>query len=119
MINIVDKEIKSFLLSINGMDENVLSIINEKYSTTISDDLKNGHLTSNVCMVAASILNLNPKDLAKELEQKRKEEEEQRKRREIEAREKLEQDIKNKKEDKARIEKDKEKKKRNNFEIWY
>ena len=72
MINIVDKEIKSFLSSINGMDENVLSIINEKYSTTISDDLKNGHLTSNVCMVAASILNLNPKDLAKELEQKLK-----------------------------------------------
>ena len=72
MINIVDKEIKSFLSSINGIDENVLSIINEKYSTTISDDLKNGHLTSNVCMVAASILNLNPKDLAKELEQKLK-----------------------------------------------
>ena len=72
MIDIVDKEIKSFLSSINGIDENVLSIINEKYSTTISDDLKNGHLTSNVCMVAASILNLNPKDLAKELEQKLK-----------------------------------------------
>ncbi len=72
MINIVDKEIKSFLSSINGIDESVLSIINEKYSTTISDDLKNGHLTSNVCMVAASILNLNPKDLAKELEQKLK-----------------------------------------------
>ncbi len=72
MIDIVDKEIKSFLSSINGMDENVLSIINEKYSTTISDDLKNGHLTSNVCMVAASILNLNPKDLAKELEEKLK-----------------------------------------------
>ena len=72
MINIVDKEIKSFLSSIDGIDESVLSIINEKYSTTISDDLKNGHLTSNVCMVAASILNLNPKDLAKELEQKLK-----------------------------------------------
>ena len=72
MINIVDKEIKSFLSSINGIDKSVLSIINEKYSTTISDDLKNGHLTSNVCMVAASILNLNPKDLAKELEHKLK-----------------------------------------------
>ena len=72
MIDIVNKEIKSFLSSIDGMDENVLSTINEKYSTTISDDLKNGHLTSNVCMVAASILNLNPKDLAKELEEKLK-----------------------------------------------
>ena len=72
MINIVDKEIKSFLSSIDGMDKNILSTINEKYSTTISDDLKNGHLTSNVCMVAASILNLNPKDLAKELEEKLK-----------------------------------------------
>ncbi len=72
MINIIDKEIKSFLSSINGIDESVLSAINEKYSTAISDDLKNGHLTSNVCMVAASILNLNPKDLAKELEAKLK-----------------------------------------------
>ena len=72
MINIIDKEIKSFLSSINGIDESVLSAINEKYSTAISDDLKNGHLTSNVCMVAASILNLNPKDLAKELEEKLK-----------------------------------------------
>ena len=72
MIDIVNKEIESFLSSIDGMDENVLSTINEKYSTTISDDLKNGHLTSNVCMVAASILNLNPKDLAKELEEKLK-----------------------------------------------
>ena len=70
MINIVDKAIKSFLLSISGIDENALSIINEKYSTTISDDLKNGHLTTNVCMVAASILNLNPKELAKDLEAK-------------------------------------------------
>ena len=72
MIDIINKEIKSFLSSIDGMDKNVLSTINEKYSTTISDDLKNGHLTSNVCMVAASILNLNPKDLAKELEEKLK-----------------------------------------------
>jgi len=72
LINIIDKEIKSFLSSINGIDESVLSAINEKYSTAISDDLKNGHLTSNVCMVAASILNLNPKDLAKELEAKLK-----------------------------------------------
>ena len=70
MINIVDKEIKSFLLSINGIDENTISIINERYSTAISDDLKNGHLTTNVCMVAASILNLNAKELAKDLEAK-------------------------------------------------
>ena len=70
MINIVDKAIKSFLLSINGIDENTISIINKKYSTAISDDLNNGHLTTNVCMVAASILNLNPKELAKDLEAK-------------------------------------------------
>ena len=53
MIDIVNKEIKSFLSSIDGMDKNVLSTINEKYSTTISDDLKNGHLTSNVCMAVS------------------------------------------------------------------
>ena len=70
MINLIDKEINSFLSSIDGIEKNSLSIINDKFSTTISDDLKNGHITTNVCMVAASILSLNPKKLAKELEKK-------------------------------------------------
>ena len=70
MINLIDKEIDSFLSSIDGIEKNSLSIINDKFSTTITEDLKNGHITTNVCMVAASILSLNPKKLAKELEKK-------------------------------------------------
>ena len=70
MINLIDKEIDSFLSSIDGIEKNSLSIINDKFSTTITEDLKNGHITTNVCMVAESILSLNPKKLAKELEKK-------------------------------------------------
>ena len=70
MIDLINKEIDSFLSSISSIEKNSLSTINKKFSTSISDDLKNGHLTTNVCMVAASILNLNPKELAKELEKK-------------------------------------------------
>tara|TARA_B100000965_G_scaffold346411_1_gene317744 strand:+ start:5246 stop:6988 length:1743 start_codon:yes stop_codon:yes gene_type:complete len=70
LIDLINKEIDSFLSSISSIEKNSLSTINKKFSTSISDDLKNGHLTTNVCMVAASILNLNPKELAKELEKK-------------------------------------------------
>ncbi|MAR95555.1 MAG: arginine--tRNA ligase [Gammaproteobacteria bacterium] len=70
MINLINQEIDNFLSSIDDIEKNSLSIINDKFSTTISEDLNNGHLTTNVCMVAASILNLNPKELAKELEEK-------------------------------------------------
>ena len=70
MINLINKEIDSFLSSIDGIEKNSLPIVNDKFSTTISENLKNGHITTNVCMVAASILNLNPKELAKKLEKK-------------------------------------------------
>ena len=70
MIDLINKEIDSFLSSISGIKKSSLSIINDKFSTTITENLKNGHLTTNVCMVAASILNLNPKELAKGLEKK-------------------------------------------------
>ena len=39
----------------------------EKCATSITDDLNKGHLTTNVCMVTASILKINPKKLAEEL----------------------------------------------------
>ena len=66
MIDEINKEIEKFLSSIVNNKKNINSIIN-KCSTSISDDLKKGHITSNVCMVAASILKLNPKDLAEAL----------------------------------------------------
>ena len=66
MIDEINKEIEKFLSSIANNKKNVSSII-KKSSTSISDDLKKGHITSNVCMVAASILKLNPKNLAEDL----------------------------------------------------
>ena len=66
MIDEINKEIEKFLSSIVNNKKNINSII-KKCSTSISDDLKKGHITSNVCMVAASILKLNPKNLAEEL----------------------------------------------------
>ena len=66
MIDEINKEIEKFLSSIVNNKKNINSII-KKSSTSISDDLKKGHITSNVCMVAASILKLNPKDLAEDL----------------------------------------------------
>ena len=66
MIGEINKEIEKFLSSIVNNKKNINSII-KKCSTSISDDLKKGHITSNVCMVAASILKLNPKNLAEDL----------------------------------------------------
>ena len=66
MIDEINKEIEKFLSSIVNNKKNINSII-KKCSTSISDDLKKGHITSNVCMVAASVLKLNPKNLAEDL----------------------------------------------------
>ncbi len=66
MIDEINKEIEKFLSSIVNNKKNINSII-KKCSTSISDDLKKGHITSNVCMVTASILKLNPKKLAEDL----------------------------------------------------
>ena len=66
MINIINKEIKKFLSSIEK-DKKEIDLAINKSSTSILDDLGKGHLTTNVCMVAASIFKLNPKDLANNL----------------------------------------------------
>ncbi len=66
MIDEINKEIEKFLPSVVNNKKNINSII-KKCSTSISDDLKKGHITSNVCMVAASILKLDPKKLAEGL----------------------------------------------------
>ena len=68
MIEVVNKQIKLFLISIEESTNDSTQAILNKFTTSISEDLKNGHLTTNVCMVAASILRLNPKELAENLE---------------------------------------------------
>ena len=67
MIEIINKKIELFISSIESIDKDSVRIILNKSSTSISDDLDKGHITSNVCMVAASILKLNPRELSEKL----------------------------------------------------
>ena len=67
MIATINKRINQFISSIDGINKDTIQIILNKFSTSISEDLDKGHLTTNVCMIAASVLKLNPKELAKEL----------------------------------------------------
>ena len=66
MIDEINKEIEIFLSSIINNKKNIDSIM-KKCTTSITDDLNKGHLTTNACMVTASILKINPKKLAEEL----------------------------------------------------
>ncbi len=67
MIEIINKKIELFITSIESIDKDSVRIILNKSSTSISDDLNKGHVTTNVCMVAASILKLNPRELSEKL----------------------------------------------------
>jgi len=68
LIDVINKEIKIFLSSIDN-NENIKAVL-DKYTTSISDDLNKGHITTNVCMVAASVLKANPIELANNLKEK-------------------------------------------------
>ena len=68
MIEVLNEEINKFLLSLPNIEKNALSQIKKRYSSTITDDLSKGHITTNVCMIAASQLKRNPKELASDLQ---------------------------------------------------
>jgi arginyl-tRNA synthetase len=68
MIEVLNKEVNKFLLSLSNIEKNALSQIKKTYSSTVTDDLSKGHITTNVCMIAASQLKRNPKELANELQ---------------------------------------------------
>ena len=68
MIETINQKIEIFISSLDGINDELVKTITNKSSTAISENLKNGHLTTNVCMVAASLLKLNPKELAINLE---------------------------------------------------
>ena len=72
MITHINEQINNFLISLPAVSEDQVELINKKSTTTVTDDLKKGHATSNVCMIAASILKRNPRDLADELVSKLK-----------------------------------------------
>ena len=64
MIDTLNEEISKFLSSFLITEDKKLSLIENKCSSTITDDLDKGHITSNVCMIAGSILKKNPKEIA-------------------------------------------------------
>ena len=68
MIEVLNEEINKFLSSHFSVEKNALSQIKKRYSSTVTDELSKGHLTTNVCMIAASQLKINPKELANELQ---------------------------------------------------
>ena len=68
MIETINQKIEIFISSLDGINDELVKTITNKSSTAISENLKNGHLTTNACMVAASLLKLNPKELAINLE---------------------------------------------------
>ena len=72
MITHINEQINNFLISLPAVSEDQVELINKISATTVTDDLKKGHVTSNVCMIAASILKRNPRDLADELVSKLK-----------------------------------------------
>jgi arginyl-tRNA synthetase len=68
MIEVLNEEVNKFLLSLPNIEKNALSQIKKRYSSTITDDLSKGHITTNVCMIAASQLKINPKELVGDLQ---------------------------------------------------
>ena len=64
MINSVNEIIDSFLTESFEIDKESFSKIKKKYTTSITDSLDKGHLTTNVCMIAAGILKKNPRELS-------------------------------------------------------
>jgi arginyl-tRNA synthetase len=69
MIESINLEIDNFLSLIPNISREQTEAIKIKYSSNVTDDLSKGHITSNACMIAASILKTNPKELATKLEQ--------------------------------------------------
>tara|TARA_B100001248_G_scaffold115967_1_gene86777 strand:- start:628 stop:2367 length:1740 start_codon:yes stop_codon:yes gene_type:complete len=67
LIEIINKEIKSFLSSLTSIDKEILENISQKSQISITDNLSKGHLTTNICMVAGSILKTNSNELALKL----------------------------------------------------
>ena len=67
MIDIINEVINNFLFKAFGQDSEGYLKVKSKYTTSITDNLKKGHITSNVCMIAAGALKANPKELSKNL----------------------------------------------------
>ena len=67
MIKDINELIDSFFIDFCSIEPKMLETLQKKYTTSITDDLSKGHITSNVCMIAAGILKKNPAELSKNL----------------------------------------------------
>jgi len=67
MIKNINDEIDKFLLSLPNAENIDIAKIKDKYSSVITDSLDKGHITTNVCMIAASEFKTSPKELAQKL----------------------------------------------------
>ena len=67
MIDIINDVIDGFLIKAFDKDTEGYALVKSKYTTSITDNLNKGHITSNVCMIAAGALKVNPKELSKNL----------------------------------------------------
>ena len=54
MIDKLNEEINKFLSSFLNIEEKKLNQIQNKFSSSITDDLTKGHVTTNVCRIGAS-----------------------------------------------------------------
>ena len=67
MIKDINELIDSFFIDFCSIEPEMLKTLKKKYTTSITDDLSKGHITSNVCMIASGILKKNPTELSKNL----------------------------------------------------
>ena len=67
MIDIINDVIDGFLTKAFGQDNEGYLKVKSKFTTSITDNLNKGHITSNVCMIAAGALKVNPKELSNSL----------------------------------------------------
>ena len=67
MIDIINDVIDGFLTKAFGQDSEGYLKVKSKFTTSITDNLNKGHITSNVCMIAAGVLKATPKELSKNL----------------------------------------------------
>ncbi len=67
MIKSFNQHIENFLVKESGYSKEDVILIKDKYKTEITDDLKRGHITTNIGLVSGSVTGTNPKEAAEAL----------------------------------------------------
>ncbi len=67
MIKFFNQHIENFLVKESAYSKEDVILIKDKYKTEITDDLKKGHITTNIGLVSGSVTGTNPKEVAEAL----------------------------------------------------